>query len=807
MTKEFKIIIRGFEVDVYNAKILGTVISYAFADLFTIDEKKNATSKTIKLPGTARNKIFFGFPSDFNSKPNIDQIEVPDAQITADGIQILVGVSKLMNTSVETVDQIEEYELIIQGDNGDWRRKLNGKKLSDLDYSDQNHYLTYANQLASETVAAGREYVYDLIDRGFFQKPNNTQPLMPYYSWLPNDVTEFVTENSRFPALNIVGLMKRIFLGIGYTIDSSLITDADFEKLYWIFIEERLRHPDSFNALQLFHATSLSYTTFNKITCSYQATNSPEVMIYFVIEDSDPSNNFSNGTHYKCPTNAKFNFRATLGIASVQGTVGTTGTVYCSFRRAFDSSIITQKSIPYGTFGNVTVESGLIDMQFGEAVYVTVSLYIDAIATNFNIIKVLAGSTFELLEVSGVADVHYGQLVDMTANLPSVVTQMEFLQGLKGMGNWVFLTDLNNRKVIIERWDDFFRSDAIDMSTKLDNKKQITTKFIGDSHSKIIQYRFIADSNDKFVSEWERQNNIPFGSCNEVNSNAYAKDGIEVFQNNLFAATWMDVCESIGLTKDQIPRMWSDIVRPKRSTAFKPRILYYNGVKATTSSPGIIYFWDQSVLPNGNALHYRTNFPQFFSFDDSVENNNNQLYCDTDLSHGLFQKNFRNTHKNICEGRIWSAFFNLNDLFISNLDFRYQWYIEQQGNGSYFIVNEIKNYNGNEREVTEVELLKVVSNVSKVKLRRVKNKTLPPNSFRPPINPASFEIINVIPVGVNMGRSEVPYQSARMNGNEIFQVNGNEVRVGGGNVFIEEGGNVEQIFIEDSNGDIKPVIL
>src|SRR3990167_5153121 len=133
--------------------------------------RRNSRSTTIRLPASAVNKKKFGVPEDWNAANYIGQNQRPVAKIEVEGTNLIRGIAKIDSTT--TNDRISEYLLKILGDNADWRERINGKKLNDLDYSSENHVLNITNINLSWTVISTRSYVYDLIDRGQFTGVTN----------------------------------------------------------------------------------------------------------------------------------------------------------------------------------------------------------------------------------------------------------------------------------------------------------------------------------------------------------------------------------------------------------------------------------------------------------------------------------------------------------------------------------------------------------------------------------------------------------------------------------------------------------
>jgi uncharacterized protein (TIGR02145 family) len=123
-------------------------ITYAVDDLQNLDSKATAFSKTIVLPGTAKNNYLLGNIFEFansnftgegpNVGYNFNASKSAKCRLEINGLQIIKGVLRLMEI-IRDGDSIE-YEVAIFGELGGFFTSLGNKKLTDLDFSLYNHY-------------------------------------------------------------------------------------------------------------------------------------------------------------------------------------------------------------------------------------------------------------------------------------------------------------------------------------------------------------------------------------------------------------------------------------------------------------------------------------------------------------------------------------------------------------------------------------------------------------------------------------------------------------------------------------------
>lgn len=723
----YKVIIGGSEVDLYNQEELKTSFNYSISNINNLDVRKNSFSTTIKVPATNNNRITLGFPEDWNTASAVNQTVKPDAYVEKDGARIFIGFAKA-NAAIEQDNQIvTEYELELVGDNGVWRSGMLNLKLSDLDFSSDNHTLTKAHQELSETVSASRNYVYDFCNRGrfdgaFFSVDENGDLIEePYFS---------VEVTDRYPAIPISVFLEKIYHNQGFRIVSNFKDSSFFQKLYWIFTNELFVNPPEWNDNQKFKAL-LNENQFIELPFGQQ----PGFIHLLDINDTSspgfpPTQSYPQITplysnDFAIRSSGKYRFQLELSAQVVQSTVGTTGTIYFTIRvdnlqppynGIRDGLIVFQKAktwIPASGF-SIDEETELLDLKYGDNLYVTCELFLENTGqVNASSpkprLRINEGARFEMVEVNGVFALQENHYVDMNRNLPDVL-QIDFIKGLKQLFNLYFYTDVENRVVYIEPRDQFYSSTAKDWTDKLDTKKQITTSYIGDSYGKTIRYRYKEDGSDGFVAQYEKQEKKVLASHDESMANKFSKDEIQDFENELFAPTYMESCEIIGLKTAKIPKLWASADLPNKKTGFEPRILYYDGVKALPAGE----FWAYGFEPN--LADRRDDYPRFLSYDDTEVNEKNLFFNNNGLSYGLFHKFYRNTHKIIDDSRIIKDYLFVSEVDINNLDLREPIYLKKEGSEAAFIINSINDYDPDSHESTEFELIKIVGNAPIVQL-------------------------------------------------------------------------------------------
>ena len=150
-----KIYLENNELDINEG--FSQQITYAVDDLQNLDSKSTAFSKTIVIPGTAKNNKLFGNIFEFTNSnftgdgPNVgynfNASKAAKVRLEINGLTAIKGVLRLL-TIIHDGENIE-YEVAIFGELGGFVNTLGNKKLEDLDFSVYDHIYSVANIEAS----------------------------------------------------------------------------------------------------------------------------------------------------------------------------------------------------------------------------------------------------------------------------------------------------------------------------------------------------------------------------------------------------------------------------------------------------------------------------------------------------------------------------------------------------------------------------------------------------------------------------------------------------------------------------------
>lgn len=200
------------------------LITLTLDDLKDFGSRNTSFSKTIILPGSARNNKLFGNIFDVtNANPyneglpniniNFNAAKRARCIIVQDSIQSFKGDIRLLEIVLD--NGAIEYEVAVFGELYGLIAAIGRKRLEDLDFSAYDHTYSIANIIASwDDYNAGEGYYYPLIDYGGYSVNKDNWAVGTFRAAL------FVRE-----------YLMKIFEAAGYTYDFPLIDTERFKRL------------------------------------------------------------------------------------------------------------------------------------------------------------------------------------------------------------------------------------------------------------------------------------------------------------------------------------------------------------------------------------------------------------------------------------------------------------------------------------------------------------------------------------------------------------------------------------------------
>ena len=708
-----EIYIENYKVDI-NAD-LEALLTFAIDDVKDFASRNTSFSKTIVLPGTARNNAIFGNVFSINqsgqydaTKTNINyNYNVAKSAyciIFQGNIQVFKGIIRIMEIIID--NDIIEYECAVFGELGSLISRIGANKLEDLDFSEHDHVWSVANVAASwDNAQSGSGYYYPLIDYGTYSDDK--------HNW------QYGTFK---PAIFVKEYIDKIFAAAGYTYNSALFNSTRFKSLIIPQNKKTLFKSTS----QLVNATNTADFTILNLA----STNSTDVTFNQLSLGNFTQIGNSNFTYFgDNQVTATLQFRS-YGYTNVQFSNTGNHNFTLKFTIYKNNTIIDQYSGGYGGLQTINLPyfyqyKGDVTFNKNDVLRVQISITVPGQQGSFTGNFTATGSqTFLSVTTASnqLVPANLGDKLNVNSNLPSNILQKDFLSSIVKLFNLYLYEDKFDKNILnIAPYIDFYSSDpatAIDWTYKLDRSQPISIKPMSELNSRYYEFKFKEDS-DYYNELYKKRYNLPYGSylfdtefefANEKNSAELifsptplvGYDGEDKIYSTIYKRTDANIQHSSSdgsfITGNVEERIDSNI-----------RIL--QAKKITTG----IGSWD-IVDTFGNALGSYTAFPYAGHFDDPIHPTNDLNFSVPkeffyQISTGAFNVNQFNVYwlpymYEIIDqdSRMLTATFRLNEQDINALDFSKLIWID----GVLFRLNKISDYNAAERDKCKVELLKVI---------------------------------------------------------------------------------------------------
>lgn len=717
---------------------LALPITFSVGDIRDLSSRKGTFSKTITLAGTKNNNDLLGHYYDVNIQAGTFNINtLTKCQVIQNGVPILdeallqlVSVNKVQ-TNNRYEDEVS-YEVLIKDSRAEFFTAITNANLTDLDFSDLDHVFSSTNIAASfsNTVVDGYKYV------------------MPYINSNDYNANDFK------PAIYAKTYFDRIFAVAGFTYTWNELTSAHFDKLLIPYNGDKNDQDYEDYRVEATNTWTTSYVQPTGYNNTFE-----ELIDSGWSEVTDAQNIFDPTTgEYTSPisTNALAgeNYSYSLAIGGsiiLENTSGgnarlrTPGTfldfgykkyrVYARVQVAgntnavivYGSSVIvnyfTSSPLPNGnttilsfsdTLTIPAVVNGVIlgitasDIQIleiGVEIYPVYS-YTDDTQLPYNTLwYTFTGTT--LAPVNVVLDLTSinmsilpsnniqvtGSTLSVNQYVPKEIKQSDFVKSILQMYNLYVEQDVNNPyNLILRHRDEYYDSGSEkDWSRKLAKDKDQQLIFLPDLTNKKLKLTYAPDT-DEFNTMYEQATSEIYGQLEYIFDNEYVKD---VSTQELIFSPTPVFLTSFGA---YVPA----IIGASPNTNI--RILYDGGLQSCQP---------YDILDFGTTGEFGlTDYPMLGHFDNALTpsfdinfgTNDFYFYEPVSLtSNNLYNLYWRRTVNQINVGKMLIAYFDLTELDIQSLKLNDKIYIDN----SWWNINKIQDYNGNQRQLTKVELISI----------------------------------------------------------------------------------------------------
>lgn len=685
------------------SQAVGASLNFAIADIREPDKRNGAFSRTVKLYkdkvlSEVLDAVFeigyntqtsgiINFTPDFN--PNL---KVPFVLYT-DGVEQLRGYMRLRSIDRDR-QQLGRmyYNVELYGALANIFTDLGDKKLTDLDYSSDNHTYDRTNQRAtwSNTDSDDGNYVYPMINYGITSEA----------TWKVEDF---------FPAISLRSLVEKIVTGAGYSWDSTFLDSSYFKKLFVPYCGDKLTLSSSGVANSLFRARSSTTLSGNAQVIPFQ----------FDTDVSDPSNQYDTATYTFTAAEAgwhEFIITGNVGFLNTSAVtiVNWSGQIYwsCLVNNTTPYFTTNTGNIYYGTLtpwqiitANVTFTSPSILLNAGDTVRFDLIGYVSVLTVG-GIVAIYADSGVTVRNTRNNPVVVEGSTIEMNAALPIDIRQADLLKWVISRFNLMVEPDRTNDKLLyIDPPDDFFGSvTSEDWTDKVDVSKPVTITPMGllDAIRYVVKD---SDDNDYWNKFYRDKWNKTYGEYTLDVTNDFIKF-VKVIE------TGFAPCPIIGSTSHDriIPHIYQVQNNGNRTPIkSKPRILYWGGALTTNTA------WTyQTAAGNFTETTYpyagHVDNPYTPSLDVGigvpreifyVNPRGTTQYTDDNVYNG-YHYSYMNEITN-ANSKLVSMHLLLTPLDILKLSFRRIIHIDGQN----YRLHRIIDYSTNKVQSTKVELLRL----------------------------------------------------------------------------------------------------
>ena len=720
-------------------------LNFSIGDIRDISKRTGSFSKTITLVGNSNNNNLLNHYYDINIQAGTFNINtITNCDVLQNGIPVMINATlQLINIKKTQVtgayEQMVEYEVLIKENRGTFFSDISNKYLTDLDFSDLDHYVDAYVVIDSfnNTVANGYKYVMPFNIDTTYQ-----------FNWFK-------------PAIYAELYFDRIFAAAGYSYTWDGLADANFDKLLipyngdqnivdwtdakvvaekaafselktqtilgtanWTSINQfpmeardlTTGWSETLDAQNLFNTTNGQYTT-----PQWVGVGSGESYIYEVSMAGELFLNFNTSVRlYPDGTAA---YRVFLRV-KVQGF----GNVKCYLPDLIYDDDVNYFATPtvtsLGTFNHVFTFNATTDglggggidfndiqiMQIGVDVVNTFSVSGDVYNT-FVYWQPQTGTTpqtpnidlnitsFDVtIRPSDNIPLNSG-ITTMNTFIPDKIKQSDFIKSIFLMYNLYVTEDPNSEtNLILLHRDEYYDSGkAVDWTNLLMKDKDQSVIFIPELNNKKLRltHKADTDSPNKVYTDVTRE---IYGQVEVTFENEYVK-GIDV-KETIFSPTPVQ------------PTVFGAFLPLLNGAAPKTnlRILFDNG-ELTAQDVNILSGYD-SIIATGGKYPYLSHFggadplnPTFdinfaecqFYYYQVAQNTNNNLY-------NIY---WRRTVAQINGGKLLTAYFYLRENDIQLMELNDKIRIDN----SWWSINKVIDYNANNLQPTKVELISLETEI------------------------------------------------------------------------------------------------
>lgn len=473
-----EIYIEGQRLDLVDD--ITTEFTYAIDDIADFGSKNTSFSKTINLTGTANNNKIFGFVFDLSNanftndtSPNVgynfNASKSAQCRIFIDKIQIFKGVLRLLEIVQD--GKAIEYQCSVFGELGGFMSALGNKKIEELDFSTYNRAWNYTNITSSWNTIAGSGVYFPLIDCG----------------GVSTNKIDFDFKAFK-PALYLKEYLEKIITGSGYTWDFPLLTTALMQRLIIPNNKKVLTKESTEVFNSNFTIGIYSSPTYIPLTIttagSFTGTNP------ITYTGASPLN-----VNITCRPIGQVNNTFPAPPQSVSFYLKKNGTILSTQTRFVPST---------NYYVNLNLDALNVNLVTGDILSVEMT-------SNVSQYQSYGGQLILDSTTAVEVPINYNEVIPINNVIPKGIYQRDFFLSVCKMFNlYVYDDKVDDKKIIIKPYIDFYDGTTIDWSNKIDRSKPFSIKPLSEINARYYQFKYKQD-NDYYNENYRKKYNEGYG--------------------------------------------------------------------------------------------------------------------------------------------------------------------------------------------------------------------------------------------------------------------------------------------------------
>ena len=713
-------------------------LNFSVGDIRDISKRTGSFSKTITLIGNNNNNTLLNHYYDVNIQAGTFNINtLTSCDVIQDGIPVMTNATlQLTNIKKSQVtgayEQMVEYEVLVKEDRGTFFTDISNKYLTDLDFSDLDHYVDATEVINSfdNTLANGFKYV------------------MPF-----NIDTQYQL-NWFKPAIYAQTYFDRIFATSGYSYTWAGLEDANFDKLLIPYNGDQnivdwndakvvaensgwshtwatpqvnastsqmttpVRYPittawtETLDTANIFNTTNGQYTTPQWTGVGAGQSYTWEMTVSYTLSLDASTSCFSLGPIITPQYPHSNSFRLALNV-SINGNQNTdcigqyiyadyyttalpAGTTSLgSFTEVFTLTATSDGSggIDYNDIqiAQARILLGAGQYRMWEDEFSTIPFTAPEIILDITSINLTIRPSDNIPLNSGITT--------MNTFIPEKIKQSDYIKSIFMMYNLYATADPNNENnLILLHRDEYYDSGkAVDWTNLLMKDKEQSMIFIPELNNKKLRLSYKADTDSPNTVYTDVTREI-YGQVEVTFENEYVK-GIDV-KELLFSPTPVQPTvfgAFLPLLNGAAPKTNLRILYDNGQVTAQ-EVIINSGYDTTTSTAGLYPYLSHFGGDDPFNPTFDINFAecQYYYYQVAQNTNNN-----------LYNKYWRRTVAQINGGKLLTAYFLLNEVDIQHMELNDKIRIDN----SWWSINKIIDYNANDLVPTKVELISLETEI------------------------------------------------------------------------------------------------